>query len=149
MTTPSSSGAFESCQLLASFHAMYHAILISSPDTNIPTYTTRSNSNICVCDTPPNVLTGFGEEQSTPNRVRLHAPLSIFGVMIFSGRLAEPFNIYWMYASHPLSKSMLIDMNHFSLTQPDILVVIACDILCAFAANTKRPRATSFHSQTP
>jgi hypothetical protein len=49
------------------------------------------------------------------------APSRIFGVD-FSRRLVEPSNIYWMYVSHSLSKSMLIDMNH--LTQPDVLVVI-------------------------
>jgi WD40 repeat protein len=69
--------AFESRQVLASFHVLNPDILIFSPNTHILTYTTRSDSNIYICSIPPNVLAGIEpatEEQSTPKRVRLHPP---------------------------------------------------------------------------
>jgi WD40 repeat protein len=97
--------AFESRQLLASFHVTYSGVLIFSPHTHILTYTTESDYSIYICDTPPNVLAGIGPvtlEQSTPKRVRLHPPSSTFAAIIFSKRLAQSPNIYWMYVSHPL-----------------------------------------------
>ncbi|KAJ8582856.1 WD40 repeat-like protein [Rhizopogon salebrosus TDB-379] len=63
--------AFESRQVLASFHVLNPDILIFSPNTHILTYTTRSDSNIYICSIPPNVLAGIEpatEEQSTPKR---------------------------------------------------------------------------------
>jgi WD40 repeat protein len=99
--------AFESRQLLASFHVLYPAFLIFSPDTHILTYTTRSDFNIYICNTPSNVLAVIGpaaEERSTQQRVRLHPPSPTFCVITFYRRRVEPPNIYWMYASHPLSK---------------------------------------------
>jgi WD40 repeat protein len=96
--------AFESRQLLASFHVLNPNILIFSPDTHILTYTTWRHSNIHICNTPPNILAGIGpatEEQSTPKRVRPHPFLPTFCVITLYRRLVEPPKIYWMYASRP------------------------------------------------
>jgi hypothetical protein len=86
------------------------------------------DSNIYTCNAPPNALASIGPatvEQSTAKRVRPHPPLPTFTVITFSRRPVEPPKIYWMYASRPLLKPMLIDTNHRSLMQPDVLAPCA------------------------
>jgi hypothetical protein len=50
--------AFESCQLLASFHVQGIYRLLLSPNSHQLAYTTRTEDNdkICICDTPPDIL---------------------------------------------------------------------------------------------
>jgi WD40 repeat protein len=48
--------AFESRQLLASFHVMFSHHLIFSPDSRQLAYTTQYNTKIYLCNTPPDIL---------------------------------------------------------------------------------------------
>jgi WD40 repeat protein len=94
--------AFESRQLLASFHVQlgYLSPVILSPDSKQLTYV--SGSDICICKIPPDILTSLGSATTGRPKVRLH-PSPAFGVMTFSRRLMQPPSIYWMYASRLLS----------------------------------------------
>jgi WD40 repeat protein len=94
--------AFESRQLLASFHVQlgYLSPLILSPDSGQLTY--ANGSNIYVCNTPPDILTSLGSATRGWPKVRLH-PSPTFCVITFFRRLVQPPSIYWMYVSRPLS----------------------------------------------
>jgi WD40 repeat protein len=73
--------AFESRQLLASFHVQDVGFLMPSPDSGRLAYTTSTGHNIYICNTPPTVLTAL-EGQSTLQKVSLCA--SIFCTLTFS-----------------------------------------------------------------
>jgi WD40 repeat protein len=96
--------AFESRQLLASFHVelQYLSPLILSPDSGQLTYASGLN-NIHICNIPPDILTSLGSATKGRPKVRLH-PSPTFRVITSSRRLVQPHSIYWMYASRPLSR---------------------------------------------
>ncbi|KAJ8586041.1 prolyl oligopeptidase [Rhizopogon salebrosus TDB-379] len=52
--------AFESRQLLASFHVLRPSILTLSPNSRQLAYTTRFEHKIFICNTPPDVLASIG-----------------------------------------------------------------------------------------
>jgi WD40 repeat protein len=52
--------AFESHQLLASFHVLHPCILALSPNSRQLAYTTRFENKIFICNTPPDVLASIG-----------------------------------------------------------------------------------------
>jgi WD40 repeat protein len=52
--------AFESRQLLASFHVLHPCILTLSPNSRQLAYTTRLTNKIFICNTPPDVLASIG-----------------------------------------------------------------------------------------
>jgi WD40 repeat protein len=95
--------AFESRQILASFHVQlgYPSPLILSPDSGQLTY--ASNSDIYICKIPPDILASLGSAITGRPKVRLHLS-PIFRVITFSRRLVQPPGIYWMYAPRPLSR---------------------------------------------
>jgi WD40 repeat protein len=64
--------AFESRQLLSSFHVQlgYRSLLILSPDSGQLTYT--SGSDIYICKIPPDILTSLGSATTELPTVRLH-----------------------------------------------------------------------------
>jgi WD40 repeat protein len=88
--------AFESRQLLASFHILEPAILMLSPGSGQLTYT--SYSNIYICNIPPDILTSIGSPITGRPKVRLH-PSPAFCVITLSTRRVQQCSIYLMYAS--------------------------------------------------
>jgi WD40 repeat protein len=93
--------AFESRQILASFHVQLRSPLVLLPDSGRLIY--ASGSSIYVCNIPPDILTSLGSATTGRPEVRLH-PLPTFRVITSPRRLVQPPNIYWMYASRPLSR---------------------------------------------
>jgi WD40 repeat protein len=93
--------AFESRQILASFHVQLQSRLVLSPDSGRLIY--ANGSNIYVCNIPPDILTSLGSATTGRPKVRLH-PSPTFRVITFCRRLVQPPSIYWMYASRPLSR---------------------------------------------
>jgi WD40 repeat protein len=93
--------AFESRQLLASFHVSNPNIVVFSPDVQQLAYTTygEDNNNIYICNVPPNILASIGLATKGHPKVRLYPPLLSFGLITFSRRPVQPLRIYWMYAS--------------------------------------------------
>jgi WD40 repeat protein len=93
--------AFESREILASFHVQLRSPLILSPDSRRLIY--ASGSNIYVCNIPPDILTSLGSATTGRPKVRLH-PSPTFHVITFSRRPVQPLSIYWMYALRSLSR---------------------------------------------
>jgi WD40 repeat protein len=95
--------AFESRQLLASFHVQlgFRLPLILSHDSKQLTY--ARGSNIYVCKIPPDILTNLGSATTRWLKVRLH-PSPAFCVLTLSPRRVQQYRIYLMYASCPLSR---------------------------------------------
>jgi WD40 repeat protein len=95
--------AFESRQLLASFHVQvgYQSPLILSPSSEQLAY--ARGSNIYICNIPPDILTSLGSATTGRPKVRLY-PSSAFCIITLSTRRVQQCSIYLMYASRPLSR---------------------------------------------
>jgi WD40 repeat protein len=94
--------AFESRQLLASFHARlrYMSPLILSLDCGQLTY--ARGPDIYICKIPPDSLTSLGSTTTGRPKVRFH-PSPAFCVITLSTRRVQQCSIYLVYASLPLS----------------------------------------------
>jgi WD40 repeat protein len=95
--------AFESRQLLASFHIQlqhYLSPLILSPDSKQLIY--AGGFDICICNIPPDILTSLGSATKGWPKVRLH-PSPAFCVITLSKRRMQQRGIYLKYVSCPFS----------------------------------------------
>jgi WD40 repeat protein len=112
--------AFESRQLLASFHARlrYMSPLILSPDCGQLTY--ARGSDIYICKIPPDSLTSLGFATTGRPKVRFH-PLPAFCVITLYKTGATVQHLLGVRITSIIT-SVLIDMNHCSPRQPDVLV---------------------------